>query len=108
MDVASATGRPIMRALFVEFPDDDRAWDAAEEFMFGPDILVSPVTAPDQTYRSVYLPEGTRWRNVWTGGLDDGGKTVVVDTPIDRIPVFVREDAADPAALLRILSPHLN
>jgi len=65
MATASATGVPPMRALFLEFPDEAPAWEVADEFMFGPDILVAPVTEQGARERDVYLPEGLPG---WTPG----------------------------------------
>ncbi|MFU8781009.1 MAG: TIM-barrel domain-containing protein [Kiritimatiellia bacterium] len=89
--VAQATGLPPMRPLFVDFAADVEAWDVEDQFMFGPDILVAPVLAAGMSSRPVYLPKGTRWRNAWTGAMQEGGATVTVATPIEQIPVFIRE-----------------
>lgn len=90
MSVAATTGVPPMRPLFVDFPNDPSAWTVEDQFLFGPDILVAPVTVAGQTERSVYLPAGTEWTNAWTGSSHTGGATVRVDAPIDRIPLFLR------------------
>jgi len=58
--------------------------------MFGPDFLVAPVTSQGQTRKPVYLPAGADWYDYWTNTRLPGGRTVTVDAPIDRIPVFVR------------------
>jgi alpha-D-xyloside xylohydrolase len=94
MRLASDSGLPPMRPLFVDFPDDDAAWLIDDAFMFGPDILVAPILAPGQTTREVYLPAGGTWTDAWTGEEFTGGQTVTVDAPIERIPVFTL-DAAD-------------
>ncbi|PSL06907.1 alpha-D-xyloside xylohydrolase [Haloactinopolyspora alba] len=96
MTAASRAGLPPMRPLFVDHPADPRAWDVDDEFLFGPDILVAPVTHPGQRSRRVYLPAGTRWVDAATGEAVDGGRTREVDSPIDRIPVFTREGADIP------------
>lgn len=58
MAEAHRTGAPVMRGLFHEFPHDERAWSVADEFLFGPDILVAPVLSAGATSRDVYLPAG--------------------------------------------------
>jgi len=93
MHRASVEGLPPMRPLFVDFPDDPQAWAIEDQFLFGPDILVAPVTAPGTTSREVYLPAGRRWVDVRTGQSHDGGATVTSDAPIESIPVFVAEGA---------------
>ena len=65
MATASTTGLPPMRAMFLEFPDEPTAWELADQFMFGPDILVAPVTTPGARERNVFLPAGPRG---WTPG----------------------------------------
>ena len=93
MHRASVEGLPPMRPLFVDFPDDPQAWVVEDQFLFGPDILVAPVTAPGTTSREVYLPAGRRWVDVRTGESHDGGATLTGDAPIESIPVFVAEGA---------------
>jgi alpha-glucosidase (family GH31 glycosyl hydrolase) len=85
-----------MRALFMDFPDDARAADIRDEYMFGPAFLVAPVTEQGATSRAVYLPVGADWYNWWTNERMHGGQTVVVEAPIDRLPLFVRAGSIVP------------
>jgi alpha-D-xyloside xylohydrolase len=94
MATASATGVPPMRALFLEFPDDAPAWDVADEFMFGPDILVAPVTELGARERDVYLPEGASWLDAWTGQPVEKHGWVKAPAPLERIPVYLRRGGA--------------
>jgi len=96
MSEAARSGLPPMRPLFVDYPGDKRSWEIDDEFLFGPDILVVPVTQAGQRSRDVYLPEGTRWVDTATGDIVPGGEVRDVDTPIERIPVFTREGADVP------------
>jgi alpha-D-xyloside xylohydrolase len=84
------TGAPFMRGLFMDFGDDPKVSDIGDEYMFGPALLVAPVTEQGVTSRSVYLPTGTDWYNYWTNERLHGGQTVTVAAPIDTIPLFVR------------------
>lgn len=84
------TGAPYMRALFMDFPDDPKVDELTNEYMFGPDLLVAPVTYQGQTSRKVYLPAGTDWYNYWTNEKLHGGQTIEAQAPIDTIPLFVR------------------
>lgn len=98
MDSASATGVPPMRPLFVDFPEDPESWTVEDEFLFGPDLLVAPVTDYGARTRNVYLPGGARWANSWTGETHDGGTWIEVESPIGYIPVFARDEAIVPVA----------
>jgi alpha-D-xyloside xylohydrolase len=87
------TGAPFMRALFMDFGSDPHVFDdriATTEYMFGPALLVAPVTEQGATTREVYLPAGTDWYNYWTDERMHGGQTIIAKAPIDTIPLFVR------------------
>jgi alpha-D-xyloside xylohydrolase len=90
------TGAPIMRALFMDFPNDPKVSDIGNEYMFGPAFLVAPVTSQGQTTKSVYLPAGTAWYNYWTNQRYEGGQTIEVNAPIDTLPLFVRAGSIVP------------
>jgi alpha-glucosidase/alpha-D-xyloside xylohydrolase len=90
------TGAPFMRALFMDFPADPNVADIRDEYMFGPAILVAPVTEQGATSRKVYLPAGSDWYNYWTNARIKGGQTITVDAPIDTLPLFVRAGSIVP------------
>ncbi len=84
------SGAPFMRALFMDFPKDPRVANLGDEYMYGPALLVAPVTVQGATHRRVYLPAGCDWYNYWTNQRFTGGQTIDVSAPIDIIPLFVR------------------
>jgi alpha-D-xyloside xylohydrolase len=84
-----------MRPLVMEFRNDARARDIGDQFLFGPAILVSPVTEPDAATRHLYLPK-TRWYDFWTGRAMEGGKSIDAPVTLDRIPLYVREGSIVP------------
>ena len=96
MHQAHTHGTPLMRAMFYEFPEDAACVGLKDQYMFGSRYLVAPVMEPGMRSRSVYLPGG-RWQDVDTGAIYEGGQTVTVDTPIERMPVFERlaQEASD-------------
>ena len=100
MAAASTTGLPLMRALFLEFPAEPPAWEVSDQYMFGPDVLVAPVTAHGARQRDVYLPEGASWLDAWTGEPARQHGWVTADAPLERIPVYLRQGGS-----LRDLSP---
>ena len=88
----SNEGYTLMRPLVFDFPDDPEALRQDDEFLFGPDYLVHPVTAPGVTSWRTYLPatEGG-WKDFWTGQQYEGGQYVETDVDLGTIPVFVRQ-----------------
>ena len=94
-DEAHRTGQPLVRGLFFEFPGDEIAANVADEYLFGPDLLVAPVTEPGARARSVYLPGGseTTWTLLHDGAVYEGGQRVGIDARLDVIPVFARNGA---------------
>jgi alpha-D-xyloside xylohydrolase len=90
------TGAPFMRALWMDFPNDPKVKPIGDQYMFGPALLVAPVTEQGQTSRPVYLPAGTDWYDWWTGQKLTGGQTVNAAAPIDRIPLYVRAGSIVP------------
>ena len=85
-------GYTLMRPLVFDFSDDPTALQQKYEYMFGPSLLISPVTEPGVTEWKTYLPlsEGG-WQDYRTGRHYEGGQTVT--TPVDKghIPVFIRQ-----------------
>lgn len=79
-----------MRALAFDFATDSKALDINDEFMFGPSLLVAPVTEAGATSRDVYLPKGTDWYDFWTGERIAGGETVRRAAPLAVLPLYVR------------------
>ncbi len=89
-------GGTIMRALAFDFPGDAQARDLTDEYLFGPSLLISPVTTYKARSRSVYLPSNTKWFDFWTGKSFDGGQRIDADAPYDAIPVHVRAGSIIP------------
>jgi alpha-glucosidase (family GH31 glycosyl hydrolase) len=89
---ASVTGIPVVRPLYLQYPDSQDAYaqDGAE-YLYGPDVLVAPVTTPGSTATtSVWFPPGTSWTDYFTGKTYAGGTTQNVTTDLGTMPVFVR------------------
>jgi alpha-D-xyloside xylohydrolase len=93
MQVAAETGLPPMRPIWFDYQQDERAWEVEDEFLFGPDVLVAPITELGARSRHVYLPAGANWQDSATGAVLSGGEVHFVEAPLERIPVFVREGA---------------
>lgn len=93
MEEAHESGAPIIRAMFFEFPEDEKCWTLSDQYMFGSKYLVAPVLHLGERQREVYLPEGN-WKDVYdkTETIYEGPVTVMADAPIEHIPVFERMD----------------
>ncbi len=89
MQEAHEAGKPLLRAMFYEFPEDAECTLLQDQYMFGGKYLVAPVIEAGARSRSVYFPAG-QWRNVDTGDILDGEQCVDVPAPLDVIPVFER------------------
>lgn len=101
MQEAHEKGTPPMRPLFYDFPQDEAAWNVEDEYMFGPDLLVAPVVIEGVRSRPVYLPAGAVWVNAYTGDECPGGQTIVVQAPLEQIPLFLKNGADLPIILDR-------
>ena len=92
---AHTTGMPLMRPLAMEYPDDPNIWELGRQYLFGPDLLVAPVTRAGASHWPVYLPAGV-WYDFWTGQKYEGGRAISVETPLETMPLFVRGGAIIP------------
>ena len=93
---ACQTGVPVVRPLFLEFPDDPSAYQADLEYMLGPYLLVAPVFNQEGRCR-VYLPPG-QWHDFWSNERVDGPAYRDMEVPLERMPLFVRGDSILPLA----------
>jgi alpha-D-xyloside xylohydrolase len=91
----TSEGYTPMRPLVMDFRTDPRALNIGDQFMFGPAILVNPVTEEKATSRHLYLPQ-TKWYDFWTGAVVDGGKAIDTPAPLERVPLFVRAGSIIP------------
>jgi alpha-glucosidase (family GH31 glycosyl hydrolase) len=91
---------PLMRPLFLDWPDSAEAWRCQDQYLFGRGLLVAPVLSAGVTARAVYLPEG-EWECLHTGARLVGERTVTWAAPVERIPAFVRQGSAFPVDEVR-------
>ena len=80
----------IMRPLVMDFREDKRARDIADEYLFGPALLVNPVTTYLARSRPVYLPQAPAWYDFWTGKAWTGGQTIEAAAAYDSMPLYVK------------------
>jgi alpha-glucosidase (family GH31 glycosyl hydrolase) len=94
---ANTTGVPVVRPTYVDYPEEPNAYaTAANEYMYGPDMLVAPVTTPGSTATtSVWFPPG-QWTDYFSGQAYAGGTTANITTDLNSMPVFVKAGAVVP------------
>ena len=90
MAEAHEEGKPVIRPMFYEFPEDEACYTLKDQYLYGSRYLVAPVLSAGARERQVYVPAG-RWRNVDTGEvLESRGERITVPAPLDVMPVLER------------------
>ncbi len=88
---AHRTGRPIVRPMFLVNPTHPAAWQNWWTYLYGPDLLLSPIWQKGQRTQQVYLPVGSQWRDAWhPTETYQGGRTITVQADVHQLPLFVR------------------
>lgn len=94
----SQLGHPLMRPLFYEEPSNTALYEKSSTYLWGKDILVSPVLSNDEQIQSVYFPTTANWVDFYTDSIIKGGTTAIVQLSIDHIPTYIRAGAFIPMA----------
>jgi alpha-glucosidase/alpha-D-xyloside xylohydrolase len=89
------TGLPIIRAMWLHYPDDPTAVARGDQYLYGRDILVAPVVEKGATSRTVYLPRGA-WYDFWTHERIEGGREITRKVDLETMPLYVRAGAIIP------------
>lgn len=89
------TGMPIMRALWLHYPDDPAAVSRGDQYLWGRDVLVAPVVEQGADSRKVYLPHGA-WYDFWTNERHEGGTEITRKVDLGTMPLYVRAGAILP------------
>lgn len=92
---AETSGLPVMRPLVLNYPQDRETWNLNDQYLVGDNILVAPIVNQGATKRIVYLPAG-EWVDFWNNTEYAGQRYVMVDAPLDTLPLFVRKDTIIP------------
>lgn len=92
------TGMPLMRPLFFEEPNNKTLYGVSDTYLWGDNILVSPVLEEGQKEKEVYFPATNNWFDFYTDTKYEGGTTASISLSKDHIPVFVRAGAFVPMA----------
>jgi alpha-glucosidase (family GH31 glycosyl hydrolase) len=97
---ARDSGLPLMRAMWLHYPDDERARGIGTQFMWGRDLLIAPVFTKGASSRDVYLPKG-EWFDWWTNERLSGGRSVTRPVDLATMPIYVRAGALVPIDPIR-------
>ncbi len=97
---AHDTGMPIMRAMWLEYPNDPEAVKQSKQYLWGSDMLIAPVVQKGETERRVYLPKGL-WYDFWSNRSFEGQQKVDRYVDLSTIPIYVKAGSILPMAPLR-------
>ncbi len=86
----------LLRGLVMDFAADKKTWNIGDQFMFGPSLLVAPVYTYKARTRTVYLPAGQGWYDLYSGKFYEGGQTITSEAAYERTPVFVKAGSVIP------------
>jgi alpha-glucosidase/alpha-D-xyloside xylohydrolase len=92
---ARTTGMPMMRSMWLHYPNEKKARAIGDQYLWGRDLLIAPVYKKGATSREVYLPAG-KWYDWWTGEVETGGRTVQRAVDLATMPIYVRGGAIVP------------
>ncbi len=93
--LAADDGIPLIRPLYLEYPQDATCWSIDQQFMLGSSLLVAPVTQKQSKRHMIYFPAGS-WRCWWTGTIHEGPQWMAADIPEDRLPLYLKQGCALP------------
>jgi alpha-glucosidase (family GH31 glycosyl hydrolase) len=85
----------MMRPLVLAYPADPQVLNLADEYLFGPDILVAPILDEGAVERSVYLPQGN-WIDYWSDEIHTGPQFITTRAELNKLPLFIRQGAIIP------------
>lgn len=88
----------IMRSLLFDFQKDKNLINIDQQYLFGPSVMVCPVTAEGLKQMKVQLPENANWVDFWTGEKFTGGQGIETNVSLDRIPLYIKEGSVIPLA----------
>lgn len=90
---AHKKGFPVMRALFLEYPHDEKTYNIHDQFLLGENVMIAPIMQPGCECRAAYFPEG-RWIDYWTDEEYAGKQYHLIYAPLEKLPVFIKKGSA--------------
>jgi alpha-D-xyloside xylohydrolase len=96
------SGASIMRPLVMDYADDKLVLNIGDQYLYGPSIMVNPVTTQGAISRAVYLPGRSSWYDFWTGNREAAGRSIEANAPVQTMPLYV------PAGAILPLGPKIQ
>lgn len=96
----SETGKPLMRPLFFEEPENEFLQTKSDEYFWGNDFLIAPIIEKSQTEKEVYFPKSSNWFDFYTHKKHQAGSTEIINLVENSIPTFVRGNVFIPMTKL--------
>jgi alpha-glucosidase (family GH31 glycosyl hydrolase) len=100
VQLTHSTGIPLMRPLWLHEPSNETARSCADQYFFGPSLLIAPVLEPGARDRQVYLPKGLWW-DMWTGEQQPGDQTIRRAVDLETLPIYVKAGAILPTGPIK-------
>lgn len=89
------TGSPVIQAMVYNYPEDVNTYNIDDQYFFGENMMVCPVTTKGAKSRTLYLPEGN-WIDYWSGKKFEGKRNILVLTPLAKLPIYIKAGAIIP------------
>jgi len=89
------SGSPVIQALVFNYPEDVNTYNIDDQYFFGDQMLICPVTEKGAKSRTLYLPEGN-WIDYWSSEKFTGKQNIITKTPLDKLPIYVKAGAIIP------------
>jgi len=89
------SGSPVIQALVFNYPTDVNTYNIDDQYLFGENMLICPVTEKGAKSRTLYLPEGD-WVDYWSGEKFAGKQYIITKTPLEKLPIYVKSGAIIP------------
>lgn len=96
----SKSGNPLMRAMFIDYPDDASCLELKEQYLFGESLLIAPVAHEGASTKQVYFPEG-KWLSLFGNEEVTGSQLNIWKAALDEIPVFIKQNSVIPFNLAK-------
>ena len=99
--LAHDTGEPLLRGMWLDYPDQEASYRLKTQYMFGKQLLVAPVVEPGHgsaVLKDVFLPKGDDWYDYFTGKIYHGDQVLSYECPLERMPIFAKAGSIIPMA----------